>query len=146
MKSCTPGREGRFCFHGVKVVLPGYKLKGLCHSRCHSKTVQGIAGIHTYRIRKLFPTEIRPKKFQKYFASDPKIRYNRCTENCNQMNPKNTEDAPLKKTEKESQRKFYYVSNRELMEKLKKSLKKQPPGRVAEEIRAGGRAYQTPLL
>jgi len=62
------------------------------------------------------------------------------------MSPKNTEDAPLKKTEKvkrcpmcgwkltptkeeEKIRKFY-ISNRELIEKLKKSLKKQPPGRV----------------
>jgi len=48
------------------------------------------------------------------------------------MSPKQTENSPLKKTEKESQRKFYYVSNRELMEKLKDTLKKQPPGRVED--------------
>lgn len=52
------------------------------------------------------------------------------------MSPKNSEDSPLKKTEKEKRqteekiRKVYHVSNKELIEKLKESLKKQPPGRV----------------
>jgi len=55
------------------------------------------------------------------------------------MSPKNTENVPLKKTEKEKRRteekirKVYYVPNSELVEKLKKSLKKQPPGRVVGE-------------
>ena len=68
------------------------------------------------------------------------------------MNPKTTEDRPLKKTEKEQRRtdkllkdlkkrKIFYVSNRELTERLKKyaqtvkelkeSLKKQKPGRIS---------------
>jgi len=58
--------------------------------------------------------------------------YSKCTEKYEKMSPKQTENSPLKKTEKESQRKFYYVSNRELMEKLKDTLKKQPPGRVED--------------
>jgi uncharacterized protein YwqG len=37
------------------------------------------------------------------------------------MNPKNTENAQLKKTEKEKPKKTYYVSNRELIETLKRS-------------------------
>ncbi|MCK4496974.1 MAG: hypothetical protein KAU24_02190 [Candidatus Aenigmarchaeota archaeon] len=46
------------------------------------------------------------------------------------MSPKQTENPPLKKTEKENSKKIYYESNRELIDKLKKSLKRQPPGRI----------------
>jgi hypothetical protein len=53
------------------------------------------------------------------------------------MRPKITENAKPKKMEKESQRKFYYVSDRELIENLKNSLKNLPPGRV--ERGCGGR-------
>ena len=49
------------------------------------------------------------------------------------MSPKNTENKQLKKTEKDG--KIFYISNRragkkQLIEKLKESLKEQPPGRV----------------
>lgn len=75
----------------------------------------------------LFSTEKPQKKFQKKFASDPKIRYNRCMEKYEKMSPKQTENPPLKKTEKEQslldkllERFDCRLSDEELVEELKK--------------------------
>lgn len=73
------------------------RVQGLVGKRTTSKGCN--CPIHLNEV--VIPDGKSPKKFSKNFASDPKIWYNRCTEKYKKMNPKITENAQLKKTEKE---------------------------------------------
>ena len=96
--------------------MPRYKRKRLWAGSCSRRKI----------LKKIFKNTLPP-------ASKYGIVYVR--RNTKKMRPKQTENPPLKKTEEElsqlvKERKIYFKPNRELIEELKKSLKRQPPGRV----------------